>query len=744
MRIVLALAIIILLISGVVIGVAANQQPAINLKQTAAVADGVQLASLQAEPEGAAADPVAQDPPDGDEPDGGASEARQTADALMAGVQALLAEVEAAQAGELPAALPPIQDPYPVEPEEPVTDEELSPAGQLAAELVAGARSLLERLTGATAGEDGSDGAQPAPEAEGESLLDQVQSLLAQITGAEEAAEETAVQEWMPSQPDCNADPAPGVNWSNCDKSGIELDGANLQGANLMGTNFSGAALSNTDLSGAHLGGANFSEAELSSVMLLHSNLVDADFSSALLIFVDMSYANLSGADFTDSIILVVVARHSKFIEADFSRAYIIYADLSLSKFPEALFNDANILFDYFRESDMSDADFTGVTGAGIEFTEAKIPGMDLSGSDLLLVWFKGTTGEPTSSVDLEAEQIICTDGSYVARPLTTDAASLCDWSATPALLQTAVASTPDCSAAAAPGVNWSGCDKSGLSFVGVDLQDANLAGTDFSNSSFYLSRASMIGANLDDATIVISNLRDADLSGATLNRAILQISNLVFANLSGANIADASYNFVTMWGSDLSKAGLEGTSFTYSDLSFANLNEAGAAGVALVFDFMRGANLANADFSGGSMNLVDLSTAQIEELDLSAETLFGNIWLKGANGVPTSSQDLTLQGTLICPAGDAVLGPLTTDAASLCQWKECWSGILDGDFEARSNAWYLPATEYTAEFTTDQANSPDWSVRTGIIDPQDNTFSFSSVRQTVTIPDLLPVHADG
>ncbi|MFL7868787.1 MAG: carboxypeptidase regulatory-like domain-containing protein [Anaerolineales bacterium] len=65
-----------------------------------------------------------------------------------------------------------------------------------------------------------------------------------------------------------------------------------------------------------------------------------------------------------------------------------------------------------------------------------------------------------------------------------------------------------------------------------------------------------------------------------------------------------------------------------------------------------------------------------------------------------------------------------------------CSEGIVNGGFEDRT-AWKLTATQYTASYVSDPepVRSGDWSMRTGIVDPADNRYSYSSVIQAVKIP---------
>jgi len=68
--------------------------------------------------------------------------------------------------------------------------------------------------------------------------------------------------------PDCAAVPAPGVDWSGCDKSaasgiGDALKNADLSSMILVGTNFTGTDLKNAELSDTQIEGADFSGADV-------------------------------------------------------------------------------------------------------------------------------------------------------------------------------------------------------------------------------------------------------------------------------------------------------------------------------------------------------------------------------------------------------------------------------------------------------------------------------------------------
>lgn len=96
----------------------------------------------------------------------------------------------------------------------------------------------------------------------------------------------------------------------------------------------------------------------------------------------------------------------------------------------------------------------------------------------------------------------------------------------------------PQCDKAAAPGVNWGGCDKQGVLLRGVDLTRGNLDYANFSRadlSGSRLAHVSLVGANLAAA-----DLGHVDLSHANLSHADLSAAILVSANLDGAVLDQA------------------------------------------------------------------------------------------------------------------------------------------------------------------------------------------------------------
>jgi hypothetical protein len=116
----------------------------------------------------------------------------------------------------------------------------------------------------------------------------------------------------------------------------------------------------------------------------------------------------------------------------------------------------------------------------------------------------------------------------------------------------------PLCSAGARPGVNWNGCNLTGL-----ESQRANLVGAQLRNvrlDAADLSNASLAGVNMEYATLNGGKLRHADLSharlvGVTARGADLRDARLTDANLSYANLSDARLEGADLTGADLSHA---------------------------------------------------------------------------------------------------------------------------------------------------------------------------------------------
>ena len=64
-----------------------------------------------------------------------------------------------------------------------------------------------------------------------------------------------------------------------------------------------------------------------------------------------------------------------------------------------------------------------------------------------------------------------------------------------------------------------------------------------------------------------------------------------------------------------------------------------------------------------------------------------------------------------------------------------CDDIIVNGGFESVGDAWEIPITNYPAAYSQAKVHSGAWSMRTGIVDPDDEVVSYSDTYQEVYIP---------
>lgn len=140
---------------------------------------------------------------------------------------------------------------------------------------------------------------------------------------------------------------------------------------------------------------------------------------------------------------------------------------------------------------------------------------------------------------------------------------------------------------------------------------------------------------------------------------------------------------------------------------------------------------------SGRVTDLNKNPVPNVKVVDSSGATAFtdgnGNYTL---NGLPSGSHAVapSAEGYVFTPAVKEVDLSAAASGVDFTALQQCSELIVNGGFE-NEQAWELPATEYTAAYTTSAAHSGTRSVRTGIVNPADNRYSYSSTRQLFTIP---------
>lgn len=99
---------------------------------------------------------------------------------------------------------------------------------------------------------------------------------------------------------DCQALPAPGVNWSNCILPDLDVGNASLQGADLSSAVLQRAKFTATNLQMAKLRYADLSGADMSYAQLVRADLLGANLQYADLSMCDLINADLRFADLTN------------------------------------------------------------------------------------------------------------------------------------------------------------------------------------------------------------------------------------------------------------------------------------------------------------------------------------------------------------------------------------------------------------------------------------------------------------
>ncbi len=113
----------------------------------------------------------------------------------------------------------------------------------------------------------------------------------------------------------------------------------------------------------------------------------------------------------------------------------------------------------------------------------------------------------------------------------------------------------PDCAGVPRPGINWNGCNLSGLTsrsanLIGARIRNARLDAAD-------LRGATMTGADMEYSSISFGNLSDADLSHASLVGVTARGADLRNVRFHNANLAYANLSDTRLDGADLSGANL-------------------------------------------------------------------------------------------------------------------------------------------------------------------------------------------
>ncbi len=142
------------------------------------------------------------------------------------------------------------------------------------------------------------------------------------------------------------------------DLSRSTLNRANLSSARLVGANLSSTQLVGADLRGAVLENASLTGADLGDAKLNEADLYGARLGRAIAIGTQLSYANLTKTDW----------QGADLSGADLDRANLSNANLSETRLSTANLRSANLQNANLRNADLSLADLRGANLAGADF----------------------------------------------------------------------------------------------------------------------------------------------------------------------------------------------------------------------------------------------------------------------------------------------------------------------------------------------------------------------------------------
>ena len=297
-------------------------------------------------------------------------------------------------------------------------------------------------------------------------------------------------------------------------------------------------------------------------------DLCDVDcFEAELVVCVDadLAGANLSGRDFTG---------------ADFSRALLNELNLSASTFARVLFVDASM-----RLSNAIDSNFTSA-----DFTRADCTGTNFRDGTLTL-----SSGTGITMADAVLTNVTAEDVAWAGINLTN--ANLSD-----ARMARANLSDADGRLATFDRVDATGGDIRGANFTDASMQFFIFFGGFATETDF--TRVRLNNANLGEANLSTSIMRNTDLSSITASLANFRDCDLFAALLIDANLAGAVFTDADASQANFTRANLSGANLTNLDLTNSNMRSArtdGAVLTGITWSNTTCPDGTNSDFNGGT-----------------------------------------------------------------------------------------------------------------------------------------------
>jgi uncharacterized protein YjbI with pentapeptide repeats len=454
----------------------------------------------------------------------------------------------------------------------------------------------------------------------------------------------------------------------NCDFDGADLSNQDFTDNFLGGSTFNGTTMTNTNFTRVYcyqcqisnvgaVGSLNFTDAILDSATVC-CQFAGVNFTGTMMInaslHADFTYANfgpsttrsttMAGADVRLAFFQHANVRHVDFTGAKLEGDLQFYDFINFFPSGDDL---VGVIFDNVTPANP----FTHMNFAGMDLTGGSFAGVDMSGADLSVASGTKVTGTGLAKAKLS-------NGTTGAKMGGVD-------------FGTAFTGWAGSADGTTPGTDLRGVDLTGANLyeadlTGVNLSNAVLVGADLSNSS--LRRATLAGAQLGvtpDNGIAAA----ANLSGAYMPLADFSDADLRSVKFDGAHV----YGEVKFVRARLDSASLIGTNLADADFTQASLSNANFTQAILVGAVFSGANLQNSNmdksYVQGASFTNTASVAGLSLFDAYVSLTEGAWGFKEADGTPysvgygaTTIGDLgtSAKGIVVCPSGQN--GPCTSD----------------------------------------------------------------------------------
>lgn len=413
----------------------------------------------------------------------------------------------------------------------------------------------------------------------------------------------------------------------------VNLNGADLSGIDLSGMNLDGTNLENANLIGIRSGFIEGTPIVSSKYKLMKGYIVGPE--------VDLRGANLEWQDFSDMDLFRTDFTDAKLNHATFHRSFIFDTNFTNIEFrdirssgligiPSYLPEELDIM-NSFIQGRLSRI-FVGpsIKLENIEFRDQNMNSIDLSGSELINVYFNNTSIDSTNFNRTNLLGIRSLDVSGTPTNLSSK------WRIVNGYL-------------IGPNANLMSADFTNLDLSGVNLSDVNLLNVHFENTT----PGPIEGIPILDFDWKVVNLRfDTTIRpfiiGPGINLSGMDLSSQVFINMNLANINLEQTNLSNATLRNISSGGIIGSTELLPE------------GWKIVGGYLIGptANLSNSDLEAKDLTNVNLSYAVVTNSNLNSSDLTGAnlMGIKSGNvkGYPILPEGWRIiNGYLIGPSAD-------------------------------------------------------------------------------------------